>query len=75
MVSTTSVEKPGTLTSLSQGHCAAGPKRDDGHVLLGLDPAGDHLEWVGRLCGCGAGGSGQERDVFVAGLVDLSLRL
>ena len=36
MVSTTSVEKPGTLTSaaLVHGHCAAGPKRDDGHVDL-----------------------------------------
>jgi len=53
--------------ALSQGHCAAGPKRDDGHVdLVGLDPAGDHLEWVGRLCGSGAGGSGQELDVFIA---------
>ena len=58
---------PDFRAALSQGHCAAGPTRDDGHLdLVGLDPAGDHLEWVGRLCGSGAGGSGQELDVFIA---------
>ena len=64
------------LAALSQRHCAAGPKRDDGHVdLIGLDPAGDHLEWVGRPLRLRRGRLGPELDVFVAGLEDLSLRL